>query len=90
MHKHIKRTLDSSSADIADKLRQSNRGALHLLEGLRVRDGHGCLLDDLLVSALDRTVATEKRNGVAVLISEKLDLQVTRLAGELHDEDRRT
>ena len=81
-------TFHRSCADVSNEFREPDGSALHLLESLGVRDGHGRLLDDLLVPALDRTVATKERNGVAVLISEKLDLQVTCLPSELHDEDR--
>ena len=82
-------TLDGSGADVADELRETNGSALHFLERLVIRDCDRGLFDDILVATLDRAITAEERNGVSVLVSKELNLQVTRLTSELHDEDGR-
>ena len=52
-------------------------------------DRAGRLLDDLLVAALDRAVALEEVDHVAVAIAEHLDLDVARLEDRLLDVDER-
>ena len=82
-------TFDRAGADIADELCESDGCTLHLLKGLRLCDGDGGLLDDLLVAALHGAVAPEEGDRVAILVREKLHLEMARLSGELHDEDGR-
>lgn len=82
--------LGRSCGDVADELGEADGGLLHLLERLGLGDGDGSLLDDLLVATLDGAVATEKGDGVAVLIREDLDLKMASGAGELHDEHGRS
>ena len=42
------------------------------------------------MTTLDGAVAAEERNGVAVLVSKKLDLEMTGLSSKLHDENGRS
>jgi len=86
----MKLTLDGSCTDVSDELSESNSSLLHLLEPLGLSDGDGSLLDDLLVSPLNRTVSTEKRDGVSVLIRDELDLEMSSRSSESHDEDGRS
>ena len=82
--------LDSTRRDVTDELGETDRRLFHLLEALRTGDRDGRLFDDLLVATLDRAVTAEQRDGIAVLVGDDLDLEVTRSSGELHDEDRRS
>ena len=63
-------TLNSSGADVSDKLGQSNGSALHLLKSILLRDCHQGSFDNFLVPALDGPVATKERDRVAILISK--------------------
>ena len=63
-------TLDSSGADISDKLGQTNGSTLHFLESILLCNGHGGFFNDLLVTTLDGTIATEERDRVSILISQ--------------------
>lgn len=62
---------------------------LHLLKGRWSRYGCRSLLDDLLVPPLDGAVSAKQRDGVPVFISKNLNLKVSRVLSQLHDEDRR-
>lgn len=62
---------------------------LHVLEGGGRCYGGWGLLNDLLMSPLDGAVSAKQGDGVAVLVGEDLDLQVTGMLGQLHDEDGR-
>lgn len=46
----------------------------HILKHVRGRDGGRSLLYNLLVASLHRTVSAEQGNGIAILISQDLDL----------------
>ena len=81
--------LDGTRGDVTDQATQADGGLLHRLEGGRFRDGHGRLLDDLLVTSLHGAVATKQGDVVPVLIRQQLHFQMTGIAGELHDEDGR-
>lgn len=59
----------------------------HILKHIRGGDSSWSLFYDLLVSALDRAVTAEQRDGITVLISQDLHLQVTGMFGQLHDKD---
>ncbi|ROV86895.1 hypothetical protein VMCG_10866 [Cytospora schulzeri] len=83
------KVLHGTSGDVTDELAQSDCCLLHGPESVGLGDGDRRLLDDFLVTSLDRAISAEERNVVAVLICEQLDLQVTRTAGKLHDEDGR-
>src|SRR5215213_3867023 len=50
--------------------------------------GRWCLLDDLLMAALYRAVTFAERNDVAVVIAEKLDLDVARALDVVLEVDR--
>jgi hypothetical protein len=82
--------LDGTCRNVTDQATQRHGSLLHLLESLCAGNGDGSLLDNLLMSTLDRAVTTEQRDVVAVLISEQLDFQMSGVAGKLHDEDGRT
>lgn len=70
-----------------DKERPSMSHLLHVLKGGgRCYGGRG-LLNDLLVSPLDGAVSAKQGDGVAVLVGQELDLQVTSVFGQLHHED---
>lgn len=88
--KEKQRTLDGSRTNVSDELGQSDGSLLHLLKLLGRSDADGSLLNDLLVSSLDGTVSTKEGDGIAVLIGEKLNLEMSSRAGKSHDEDRRT
>ena len=79
--------LDGPGGDVADELAEADGGLLHGLEGVRLGNGHGRLLDDLLVPSLDGAVAAEDGDGVAVLVGQQLDLEMSGVARELHNED---
>lgn len=58
---------------------------LHLLKHIRLSNYCRSLLNDLLVAALNRAVTTKKRNGISILVSQQLHLQVPSNRGQLHD-----
>lgn len=62
---------------------------LHLLKGRW--SGYGCrsFLNDLLVPPLDGAVSSKQRDGVPVFISKNLNLKVSGVLSQLHDEDGR-
>jgi hypothetical protein len=64
--------------DIADRLRRAHRRAAHRRAGRRVHAGRGRLLDHLLVAALQRAVALEQMDDIAVAVAEHLHLDVAR------------
>lgn len=60
---------------------------LHDLEHNRYGDGGRRLLNDLLMPPLDGAVTPEQGHGVPILVGEDLDLQVSGMLGQLHEED---
>ncbi|MCY1296405.1 hypothetical protein D9M70_457910 [compost metagenome] len=72
---------------VADGLGKCDCLFAHGLAGLGVEERRGCLLDDLLVAALDRAFALAEIERVAILVAKHLDLDVTRLRHEFFDED---
>ena len=71
---------DGACADIADRAGGGDGGFAHGgARGLGQAGGWG-FLDDLLVAALDRAVALEEADGVAVRVGEDLDFDVARAA----------
>jgi hypothetical protein len=48
-----------TGTDVSNKFGQSDGRPFHLLESLFFRDGHRSFFDDLLVTALDRTITSE-------------------------------
>ena len=81
--------LNGRGADVADRPGQRARAPLHLAERLRGGLGHGALLHDLLVAALDGAVARVDRRHVPVRVGEQLHLEVARRRRQLHRKDRR-
>ncbi len=68
--------LERPRALVADCVAGTLDGRLHLLPGLR-RQRHGRrLLDELLVTALDRALALSQRQHAPVLVAQDLDLDV--------------
>ena len=68
---------------------------LHVREDVGPRDaarrfGRWGFFEDLLEAALRGAVSPVESDGVAVLVADDLDLQVSRAGHELHDEDGRT
>ena len=53
---------------------------LHLPEDVILSDGCWRLLDDLLMTSLDGAVSAEQGDGVSILVSKELDLQMTSTA----------
>jgi len=52
-------------------------------------DSYGGFFNDLLVTTLDGTIATEERDRVSILIGQQLNLEMARLAGKFHNKYRR-
>jgi hypothetical protein len=69
--------LDRSGRNVTDEFGEPYCGLFHLFKLFRSRDGDGRLFDDLLVSSLDGTVSTKKRDRIPILIGNELDLQMT-------------
>lgn len=59
----------------------------HILKHIRSGDGSRSLLYNLLVASLHRTVSSKQGNGIAILISQDLNLQMAGMSGQLHDEN---
>src|SRR4026207_28671 len=81
--------LEGASAAITD-LAARLGAALADADTLLHRDQRrGSLLDDLLVAALQRTIAVPEKNRIAVLVGEHLNLDVTGCFEEFLQVDRR-
>lgn len=59
----------------------------HLFKGGQSCYGGRSLLNDLLVPPLDGAVSPKQRDGVSIFISKNLNLEVSRVLSQLHDED---
>jgi hypothetical protein len=70
--------LDRARADIVDRLRRLHRRAAHRRARRLVHAGRGRFLDHLLVAALERAVALEQVDDIAVAVAEHLHLDVAR------------
>jgi len=81
---------DGTSGYVTDETTKRDSGLLHVLESLRAGNRDGSLFDNLLMTTLNGTITSEKRDVVSVLVSKKLYFQVASATRELHDEDRRT
>lgn len=68
--------------------KNTKKHLLHVLKHNGSGDGGGSLFNDLLVAPLHGAVSAEQGDGIAVLVGKDLHLQVPRVLGELHDEDR--
>mmetsp|Transcript_14024 Transcript_14024/g.25566 ORF Transcript_14024/g.25566 Transcript_14024/m.25566 type:complete len:231 (+) Transcript_14024:486-1178(+) len=83
----IVQVLNGSGTLISNVLGQSLRRQFHLVECLFGNNGGWTLLEDLLEPTLRGTVTSVEGDGIAVLIAHDLDLDVTSVLAELHDED---
>ncbi len=79
--------LDRAGIDVAGLLRQGHRGVADPCAQLVVDDRRGCLLDQLLVPALDRAVTFAEEGDVAAGIREHLRLDVVRAVDVALEED---
>lgn len=61
----------------------------HLFKDIRCGNGSRSLFYDFLMSSLHRAVSTKQGNGIAVLICQDLDLEMTSMLCQLHDKNRR-
>ena len=71
--------LDGSRVHVADRVRGGDRRRSHPCTQGRMNDRRRRLLDDLLVTALDRALALAEMHDVAVLVGEHLHLDVPRV-----------
>ncbi len=69
---------DGAGAGIADRPRRRDRRLAHRPTPLLVEPGRRSLLDHLLMAALDRAVAVEDMDGIAVPVGEDLHLDMPR------------
>ena len=81
--------LHRAGVDVTDLAGERDGVGTHLVAQRRVEVGRRSDLDDLLVAALDRTVALEEVHDVADRIGEDLHLDVAGADHRLLDEDRR-
>ena len=79
--------LDRAGRAVIDGSRQRDRLPAHRFAGFGVEKRARRLLDDLLVAALDRTLALAEINNVAVVVAEHLDLDMPRLFYVFLDKD---
>src|SRR3954453_14292926 len=70
--------LDRAGVLVIDRLRRAHRGAAHGFAGFRVHAWRGRFLDHFLVTALERAVALEQVDDIAVAVAEHLHLDVAR------------
>ena len=85
--RRIRDELHGPGAGVADRLCGADGALAHRRAPLLRHAGRRRLLEDLLVTALDRAVALEEVHVVAVLIAEDLDLDVPRPLDVALDED---
>ncbi len=70
--------LDGAGIHVADGAGHGDRSRAQLGAQLRGHGGRGALLDDLLVTTLDRALALEEVHDVAVRVTQDLHLDVAR------------
>ena len=80
--------LHGARVGVADRAGQRDRSLADALAQLVVQRRGGRFLDDLLVAPLDRAVALEEVDQVAVGVAEDLDLDVAGAIHESFDEER--
>ena len=78
--------LHRAGALIADRLRRGERGFAHGVAYGRGDAGRGCFLDNFLMTPLQRAVAFEQMDRIAVRIGEHLNLDMARPGDELLDQ----
>ena len=79
----VDQELHRAGAPVVDRPRRFYCSRAHGIAQLARQPGRWRLLDDFLVAALDRAVALEKMDTVAVAIGEHLDLDMARPIKEL-------
>ena len=84
----VDQKLSSTSIPVTDALCQLDRICKDSPADLLRKVSGRSDLNNLLVATLDRAITAKERDGVSVLISKQLDLQVAGLASKLHNEDR--
>mmetsp|Transcript_13544 Transcript_13544/g.23330 ORF Transcript_13544/g.23330 Transcript_13544/m.23330 type:complete len:715 (+) Transcript_13544:4833-6977(+) len=84
----VVKVLDGTGVDVANLLGKTDGSVLHLLPDIGLGGNGGTLLENLLVTTLYRAVTSAESDGVTVLVSNELNLQVASTLGETHDEDR--
>jgi hypothetical protein len=84
----VEQELDGARVDVADRLRERDRVAMHGLADRLVEVRRGRDLDDLLVTALHRAVALEQVDRLPGGIGQDLHLDVPRPHDRLLDEHR--
>ena len=67
---------DSAGADVTDRLCGDDRGVAHRLAPLARHTGRRRFLDHFLMPSLDRAIALEQMNRVAVRVGKDLDFDV--------------
>jgi hypothetical protein len=75
----VDQELERARVAVADALHERDRRGAHARAQLGRDEGRRALLHDLLVPALDRALALEEVDRVAVVVGEHLDLDVARL-----------
>lgn len=83
----VEQELDGAGVDIAHAAHRLERGLTHRLARFLVDDGTGRLLNELLVTALNRAIALAEVHGVAMRIGDDLNLHMTRTADEFLEID---
>ena len=83
----VHQELDRAGADIVGGAADLERGLAQGRAAFLVEVGSGRALDHLLVPALDRAVALEQVDQVAVGVAQELDLDVPRAADQLLEVD---
>ena len=81
--------LERAGVLVADRAARALGRRLHLLAGVGIQSRRGRLLDELLVSPLDRAFALAERQHASVLVAEHLDLDVARGDERLLEVERR-
>jgi len=79
--------LDGACAFIADRFGQLDRGIAHGLADLVRHAGGRGFLDDFLAAALQRTVALEQVDGIAMTVAKDLDLDMAGLFDQFFQHD---
>ena len=85
----VEEVLDGTGSDVSDGLGEALGGAFHLAEGFGGNNDGRALLEDLLEPTLGGAITSVESDGVAVLVTDDLDLDVTGVLTELHEEDGR-
>ena len=80
--------LDRAGARVAARAGGLDRLGTHRRPHLGVEQRRRCLLDDLLMAALQAALALAEMDDVAVCVGQHLDLDVPRIADEALDQQR--